>query len=303
MLEPSESSRIPGLCRNSDPYTRDCRPCRSFVPCNYYRPRIWQRQPLLTFIVAGGGFAGVETIGGINDFVREAIRSYPNLHSNYLRFHLVTPDDVILSELKRTLGVYAQRRLSSRGVEIVTGATVSSFSDGVVELRMVKRLLATTVIWSAGTAPNDLIAKLPLLKRNGRIVVDPYLAVEGRSGIWAVGDCALVTDPHTGGFYPPTAQHALKEGRLVARNVVATLYGGDKRKFDSKTFGQLAAIGHRRGVANILGLNFSGFVAWWLWRTIYLSKLPRLEKKLRVALDWTLDLFFTKDFARVTPPR
>ena len=262
-----------------------------------------QRQPLLTFIVAGGGFAGVETIGGINDFVREAIRSYPNLHSRYLRFLLVTPDDVILPELKQKLGVYAQRRLSSRGVEIVTGAKISSISDGVVELTNGEKILATTLIWSAGTAPNGLIAKLPLLKRNGRIVVDPYLGVDGRPGVWAVGDCALVADPHTNGFYPPTAQHALKEGRLVARNVVATLYGGDKKKFDSKTRGQLAAIGHRRGVANILGLNFSGFLAWWLWRTVYLSKLPRLEKKLRVALDWTLDLFFTKDFARVTPPR
>ncbi len=262
-----------------------------------------QRQPLLTFIVAGGGFAGVETIGGINDFVREAIRSYPNLHSDYLRFLLVTPDDVILPELKRTLGVYAQRRLSSRGVEIVTGAKVSSISDGVVELTTGEKIRATTLIWSAGTAPNALIAKLPLPKRNGRIVVDPYLGVEGRPGVWAVGDCALVADPHSGGFYPPTAQLALKEGGLVALNVAATLYGGDKKKFDFKTFGQLAAIGHRRGVANILGVNFSGFLAWWLWRTIYLSKLPRLEKKIRVALDWTLDLFFTKDFARVTPPR
>ena len=138
-----------------------------------------QRQPLLTFIVAAGGFAGVETIGGINDFVREAIRSYPNLHSGYLRFVLVTPDDVVLPELKRTLGVYARRKLSSRGVEIVTGAKVSSISDGVVELTNGEKILATTLIWSAGTAPNALIAKLPLPKRNARIVVDPYLGVEG----------------------------------------------------------------------------------------------------------------------------
>jgi NADH dehydrogenase len=138
---------------------------------------------------------------------------------------------VILPELKRTLGVYAQRRLSSRGVDIVTGAKVSSISDGVVELTNGEKIVATTLIWSAGTAPNDLIAKLPLLKRNGRIVVDPYLGVDGRPGVWAVGDCALVADPHTSGlFYPPTAQHALKEGRLVARNVVATLYGGDKKE-------------------------------------------------------------------------
>jgi NADH dehydrogenase len=253
-----------------------------------------QRQPLLTFIVAAGGFAGVETIGGINDFVREAIRSYPNLHSGYLRFVLVTPDDVVLPELKRTLGVYARRKLSSRGVEIVTGAKVRSISDGVVELTNGEKILATTLIWSAGTAPNALIAKLPLPKRNARIVVDPYLGVEGRTGVWAVGDCSLVADPQTSGFYPPTAQLALKEGRLVARNVVAALYGGDKKKFESQTLGQLAAMGRRSGVANILGLNFSGFLAWWLWRTTYLSKLPRLEKKITVALDWTLDLFLRR---------
>ncbi len=261
-----------------------------------------ERQPLLTFIVAGGGFAGVETLGGINDFVREAIRFYPNLHPDYLRFVLVTPDEVILPELNRKLGVYAQRKLSRRGVEIITGARVTAISDGIVELTNGEKIPANTFIWSAGTAPNPLIAALPVPKRSGRIVVDPYLGVEGWPGVWAIGDCALVSNPRTGGFYPPTAQHALRQGNLVARNVAATLYGGRKKSFRYRTLGQLAAIGRRTGVANILGVNFSGFVAWWLWRTIYLSKLPRLEKKVRVALDWTLDLCFAKDFACVTPP-
>jgi NADH dehydrogenase len=121
--------------------------------------------------------------------------------------------------------------------------------------------------------------------------------------VWAVGDCALISDP-TGGFYPPTAQHALREGNVAARNVVATLYGGRKKSFRYRALGQLAAIGRRTGVAQVFGLNFSGFFAWWLWRTIYLCKLPRVEKKVRVALDWTLDLCFAKDFACVTtPPR
>ena len=262
-----------------------------------------ERQPLLTFIVAGGGFAGVETLGGINDFVREAIRFYPNLHPDYLRFVLVTPDEVILPELNRKLGVYAQRKLSRRGVEIITGARVTAISDGIVELTNGEKIPANTFIWSAGTAPNPLIATLPVPKRSGRIVVDPYLRVEGWPGVWAIGDCALVSNSRTGGFYPPTAQHALRQGNLVARNVAATLYGGRKKSFRYRTLGQLAAIGRRTGVAHILGVNFSGFVAWWLWRTIYLSKLPRLEKKVRVALDWTLDLCFAKDFACVmTPP-
>lgn len=262
-----------------------------------------ERQPLLTFIVAGGGFAGVETLGGINDFLREAIRFYPNLHPDYLRFVLVTPDEVILPELNRKLGIYAQRKLTRRGVEIITRAKVSAISDGTVELTNGERIAADTVIWSAGTAPNPLITALPLPKRNGRIVVDEYLGVEGWPGVWAVGDCALISDP-TGGFYPPTAQHALREGNVAARNVVATLYGGRKKTFRYRALGQVAAIGRRTGVAHIFGLNFSGFVAWWLWRTIYLCKLPRAEKKVRVALDWTLDLCFAKDFACVTtPPR
>jgi NADH dehydrogenase len=263
-----------------------------------------ERQPLLTFVVAGGGFAGVETLGGINDFVREAIRFYPNLHPDYLRFVLVTSDEVILPELNRKLGIYAQRKLAKRGVEIITGAKVSAISDGVVELTNGKKIAADTVIWSAGTAPNPLTTALPVPKRNGRIVVDAYLGVEGWPGVWAVGDCALISDPRTGGFYPATAQHALREGNVAARNVIVTLYGGRKKSFRYRALGQLAAIGRRSGVANILGLNFSGFVAWWLWRTIYLCKLPRAEKKVRVALDWTLDLYFAKDFACVTtPPR
>jgi NADH:ubiquinone reductase (H+-translocating) len=151
----------------------------------------------------------------------------------------------------------------------------------------------------------SLTTTLPVPKRNGRIVVNDYLEVDGWPGIWAVGDCALVSDPRAGGYYPPTAQHALREGNTAARNVAATLYGGRKMPFRYATIGQLAAIGRHAGVANILGMNFSGFFAWWLWRTIYLSKLPRMEKKVRVALDWTLDLFFPKDFACVTtsPPR
>jgi NADH:ubiquinone reductase (H+-translocating) len=261
-----------------------------------------ERQPLLTFIVAGGGFAGVETLGGINDFIREAIRFYPNLHPGYLRFILVTPDEVILPELNRKLGIYAQRKLAARGIEIITQTKVSGMGDGVVELTNGDKIPASTLIWTAGTAPNSLIAGLPLPKRNGRVPVDEYLAVEGWPGVWAVGDCASVSDP-SGGFYPPTAQHALREGAVVADNVVATLYGRTKKKpFRYASLGQLAAIGRRTGVANIFGVNFSGFIAWWLWRTVYLSKLPRLEKKVRVAMDWTLDLCFTKDFACVTTP-
>jgi NADH dehydrogenase len=259
-----------------------------------------QRHPLLTFVVAGGGFAGVETLGGINDFVREALKFYPNLNAEYLRMVLVTPDDVILPELDRKLGRYAQKKLAARGIEIVSKAKVTAFENGVVRLSNGDQIPADTLVWTAGTAPSPLVAALPLPKDRGRIMVNDHLEVPGFPGVWALGDCASVPNPATGGFHPPTAQHALREGRTAAHNVVAELAGGRKKPFRFSTLGQLAAIGRRSGVANVLGINFSGFIAWWLWRTIYLSKLPRFEKKVRVALDWTLDLMFAKDFACVT---
>ncbi|MGH7948533.1 MAG: NAD(P)/FAD-dependent oxidoreductase, partial [Candidatus Binataceae bacterium] len=259
-----------------------------------------QRHPLLTFVVAGGGFAGVETLGGINDFVREALKFYPNLRAEYLRMVLVTPDEVILPELSARLGSYAQKKLAARGIEIIPRAKVTAFEDGVVNLSNGDKIPADTLIWTAGTAPNPLVASLPFPKDRGRIVVNDCLEVPGFPGVWAFGDCASVPNTTTGGTHPPTAQHALREGKAAARNVIAELDGGRKRPFRFATLGQLAAIGRRSGVANVFGVNFSGFIAWWLWRTIYLSKLPRFEKKVRVALDWTLDLMFSKDFACVT---
>lgn len=262
-----------------------------------------QRQPLLTFVVVGAGFAGVETLGGIHDFIRAAIRFYPNLTPEFVRTILISSEEFILPELGAKLGAYAQRKLTARGVEIFTRARVTAVRDGLVELSDGKTIPATTLIWAAGNAQNLLVAALPIPKSKGRILVDDYLQVKDFPGVWAVGDCALIPDHKVGGFHPPTAQHAIREGRCVARNVAADILGGKKKFFRFSTLGRLAAIGRRSGVANVFGINFSGFLAWWLWRTIYLFKLPRLEKKVRVALDWTLDLWFAKDFACVTARR
>jgi NADH:ubiquinone reductase (H+-translocating) len=261
-----------------------------------------ERPPLLTFVVAGGGFAGVETLGGLNDFARESLRFYPNLRPEYLRFVLVTPEEVILPELDRKLGLYAQRKLAARGIEIITHARVTAAGDQAITLSNGQKIASNILIWAAGTAPNPQVSALPLPKHNGRIAVNQNLEIEGFPGVWALGDCAMVPNPRTGGFHPPTAQHAIREAAVVAHNVVAELRGGKKQAFRYAGLGQLAAIGRHTGVANILGINFSGFIAWWLWRTVYLSKLPRLEKKIHVALDWTLDLCFAKDFACVNPP-
>jgi NADH dehydrogenase len=143
-----------------------------------------------------------------------------------------------------------------------------------------------------------LLDTLPCQKERGRLLVNEYLEVPEWPGVWALGDCAVVPDRKTGQAYPPTAQHALREGKILAHNLAAAVKGGQRKPFVFQTIGQLASIGRRTGVANIMGMNFSGFIAWWLWRTIYLGKLPRFEKKLRVALDWTLDLLFSKDIAQ-----
>jgi NADH dehydrogenase len=256
------------------------------------------RKPLLTFVVAGGGFAGVETIAGVNDFVREAVRFYPNLTEDFIRVVLVHPGAVILPELGEKLGRYAQTKLGERKVEVRVNTKVVGVSDNTVELSDGTTIYAKTLIWTAGTSPNPLLAMLPCARERGRLKVNEHLEIEGWPGVWALGDCALVPDRKTGQYYPPTAQHALREGRVVADNIRATLRGGTKKSFAFSTIGQLAAIGRRTGVANILGWNFSGFIAWWLWRSIYLSKLPRFEKKLRVALDWTLDILFSKDLVQ-----
>jgi len=256
------------------------------------------RKALLTFVVSGGGFAGVETIAGMNDFLREALLFYPYLKPEMLRLVLVHSGPVILPELGEGLGRYAQERLLARGVEIHTNSKVVKLSDQDVYLSDGARITSRTLVWTAGTLPNPLLATLPCQTKGGRVMVNDCLEVPGWHGVWALGDCAVIPDPLTGGCHPPTGQHALREAKIAARNVLASFHGSDKKPFRFRTLGQLAAIGRRTGVARILGFNFSGVIAWSLWRFIYLSKLPRIEKKVRVVLDWMLDVIFSKDLVQ-----
>ncbi|HWX22613.1 MAG TPA: NAD(P)/FAD-dependent oxidoreductase [Candidatus Binatia bacterium] len=259
------------------------------------------RQSLLTFVVAGGGFAGVETVAALNDFVREALRYYPNLRQEMLRVVLVHSGAVILPELGESLGRCAQKALVRRGVEIRLNTRVTSMTENEVFVTGSVPMPASTLVWTAGTVPNPLVSSLPCQKeRGGRVLVNEFLQVPEWPGVWAVGDCGLVPDTRRPGkSHPPTAQHAIREGRVVAQNIAASLYCRPLKPFSFKTIGLLASIGRRRGVARIFGFNFSGFFAWWLWRTIYLSKLPGLDKKVRVAFEWTLDLLFRKDVCAV----
>src|SRR6266481_7735853 len=256
------------------------------------------RRAMLTFVVAGGGFAGVETVGALNDFVREGVRSYPKLNPGWIRVLLVHPGKVVLPELGESLGVYAQKKLRERRVEIQTGTRVLGYSGNGVELSSGESIKTATLVWTAGVTPASALKDLPCKKEKGRLVVDENLELPEFPGVWAVGDCAWILNRKTGKPHPPTAQHAIRQATQVGKNIVAAIRGDSKKPFLFSTLGQLATIGRRTGVANILGINFSGFLAWFLWRSIYLLKLPRFEKKLRVALGWTLDLFFPPDLVQ-----
>jgi len=259
-----------------------------------------ERQSLLTFVVAGGGFAGVETVAALNDFVRDALPFYPNLSEGMLRVVLVHSGPVILPELGEGLGRHTQKVLEGRGVEIQLNTRVKSMTENKVFLAYTAPIPCGTLVWTAGTVPSPLISTLLCAKERGRIVVNQFLQVPDWPDVWAVGDCAFVPDiKNPGKSHPPTAQHAIREGKVVAQNIAAALLGRPGKPFSFKTIGLLASIGRRTGVARIFGYNFSGFFAWWIWRTIYLSKLPGLDKKVRVAFDWTLDLIFPKDVCAV----
>jgi NADH dehydrogenase len=258
------------------------------------------RRELLTFVTAGGGFAGVETTGAINDFVRETVKFYPSLREEAIRVVVVHPGKFLLPELGEELGRYAEQKLSQRKVEIIKGARVAGYDGSVVKLTDSTSIPATTLIWTAGVKPGVAIESLGCKKERGRLLVNEYFSVPGVSGLWAAGDCAAVPDGYeTGNFFPPTAQHGLREAIRAAKNIEAAIMGRPLKPFVFTTLGQLATIGRRTGVAMVFGFKFSGLIAWAMWRSIYLMKLPGLAKKLRVMMDWTLDLLFGREIVQM----
>lgn len=253
------------------------------------------RKRLLTFVVAGAGFAGVETIAAIHDYAKSILPFYRNLKESDLRFILISSPKILLPELNEKLGKYAGNLLEKRGIEIRYNSKVTSYINSFVTLNDDTKYESCTLVWTAGTASNPIIETLACEKEKGRVKVLPTLNVETRPGLWAIGDCACIPDPSQKGFYPPTAQHAIREARAVARNILAKISDKELKPFRYNSVGQLASLGNRKGIAQVFGFCFSGFLAWWMWRTIYLLKLPRFEKRFRVALNWTLDLIFSKD--------
>jgi NADH dehydrogenase len=261
------------------------------------------RRTLLTFVVAGGGFSGVEVVAELNDFVRAVARNFRHLNADDIRVVLVHAGELIFPELPRSLAEFAQRLLSKRGVEIRLRTRLAGATAEAALLEGGERIATRTLVSTTSSAPNPLVAALPVKKERGRIAVDSQLAVPGFPGVWAVGDCAFVVDARSGKVCPPTAQHALRQARHLAENLAATLRGAPKTKFAFTSLGKMASLGHRSAVGEILGVRVSGFLAWWLWRTMYLMKLPGLDRKIRVATDWTLDLILPPDIVQLTPEK
>ena len=263
------------------------------------------RRSLLTFVIAGGGFAGAELAGSLNDSARGILADYPNLRREDVRVLLVHSRDRILPELSESLARYAQSRMEARGVEFRLNTRLTDARPGVIVLSDAE-VPAETLVWTAGTAPNPLNKSLPVEKdKRGAVIVDATLAVPGHAGVWAIGDCAAVVDAKTGRPCPPTAQFALREAATLAKNIRASLQDRPTRGFHFDSLGALCVVGHQTACAELTmpfarskSMRFSGLLAWLMWRGIYLGKLPGLERKIRVLVDWTVELFFPKDIVQ-----
>ena len=263
-----------------------------------------EKSELLTFVVAGGGYTGVEVAAEINEFIREATGSYRHIEPNEVKVILLHSRSRILPVLTDELAEFSRRVLERRGVEIRLNTRITSATDQSAILGDGAAIPTRTLVAAVGSAPNRLLDSVPGHRDSiGRLVVDETLAVPGHPGIWAVGDCAAVPDIRTGGTCPPTSQYAIRQARHAAANILATIGGKALRPFSHRNLGVFVPLGRFSGAADILGLKISGFLAWWLYRTFCLYQLPRLERKLKVLTDWTLELVFHRDIVQMDVAR
>lgn len=272
-------------------------------------PNLEKRRLLLTFVVVGGGLSGVETAGELNSFLLEAAKYYPRIWKHSVeesptRVFVVQSRERILPELDAELADFTMRQLRKEGVVVKLNCKVvdaTKVSVTLLEKEGKESVIpAKTVIWTAGISPNPVIAEVPCEKpSSGRLPVDKHLRVKGFDDVWALGDSAYIIDETSGNPYPATAQHAVREAHVVARNIINTLVGNGLEEFEYCMSAQMASIGRRSAIVRIAGINVRGFLAWWLWRMIYLQKLPMFKKRLRVIFDWTIDIFFDRDLTHI----
>jgi len=269
------------------------------------RPEV--RKRLLSFVIVGGGYSGVETAGEVLDMVHEAARFYANVREDDIRVVLIHSRDYILPTLSRGLGEYAAKKLRERGLEILLNERVKAVTATKVYLQGGNVIDSALVVSTVGNAPHRIIRNLcdryDVSHQRYRLNTDPHMRVEGQDRLWAAGDCAAVPlhEGKEGECCPQTAQFAMRQGEKLAINLIRERQGKELVPFKFTGLGELASIGHRTAVANIMGMRVSGFLAWFLWRTIYLSKMPGTERKVRVMIDWTLDLFFPRDINLLNP--
>jgi NADH dehydrogenase len=260
-----------------------------------------ERRKLLTFIVVGAGLVGVELMGEFTEFVQSIAASYKNARQQLPQFHLIEAGPRVLPELDEDLATYAQHKLERRGVRVHVNSPVREIGTDRVTLQDGTVIEGDTIVLCAGVAASPLLADLPLAKdRKGRISTDATMRSTSHPNVWAIGDCASIPDPN-GKPYPQLAQHALREAKVLAHNLCCAIRGrtGEYRKFVYENLGTLAALGHFNGVGRVLKFNIRGFIAWWVWRTYYLSQMPRFERKVRIVLDWTVALFFDYDIVKL----
>jgi len=256
-----------------------------------------ERAEYLGFVFVGAGYAGVEGLAELQDFAAQAIDLYPRCRAGGMRWVLVEAKDRIMQEVPRGLSEFAARELRARGVEVRTETTIKEITERDATLSGGELIPARTVVWTAGIKPSPAVARLGLpCERDGRVIVDRTMRVEGHAHVWAIGDCAAVPDPaRKGQPCPPTAQHAIRQGRLVARNVAATLGNGRVRPFRYRTKGVVAELGDTEAVALTLGVRWHGLPAWFIARTYHLLLMPGMGRKLRLLMDWNVALLFGRD--------
>jgi NADH dehydrogenase len=260
-----------------------------------------ERAARLTFVFVGGGYAGVEALAEVEDMMQEAKRLYPGLAGDRLRFALIEATESIFPEVGVRLSSYAMRELARRGVEMRLGTTITDATGGGVTLSSGERIECRTLVWTAGVRSHPTMAMLGLpTDARGRAVVDATLAVDRMKGVWALGDSAAVPDPARIGLpCPPTSQHAVRQAKVAARNILASITGEKPARFTYRTRGIFADLGRGKAVASVLGLQFRGVPAWFLARTYHLSQIPGMARKGRVAIDWTVALLFRRDVAEL----
>ncbi len=261
-----------------------------------------KRKSLMTFVVGGGGFTGVETMAALNDMMREVRKRFPALKREQVRTVLIHQGDRLLPEITGELSAYAQKKLVERGVVVQLNREVSGAGDGYVEVKGEGKIPTRTLIWTAGETPSPAIATADCKKgEHGGIVVDSCCQVPGHPGIWALGDNAEIPNPDGSGNYAPTAQNATREGKQIARNIVEALHGCPAQPFRYTPMGELALVGRRTGVARVFGWNFSGVIAWAMWRAVYLAKMPDGAQQIRILMDWIFDMTLGREITPLSP--